>query len=97
MPLGTTGSAVAMPLLAERNRHTDTTERGQDGGNKGETTRKRERMRGWGRKKDGRKYCKEKRSRRNPFLREKDTYMSSVSFPRLIQHTKLIAGDIRGK
>lgn len=43
------------------------------------------------------KYCKEKRSRRNPFLREKDTYTSSVSFPRLIQHTKLIVGDICGK
>lgn len=87
---------MAMPLPAERNRYMDTA-KDRIMETKGEL-RKRERWEEGGeREKRGRKYCKEKRSRRNPFLREKDTYTSSVSFPRLIQHTKLIAGDIRGK
>lgn len=36
--------------------------------------REKEKEKGVKRRKGGRKYCKEKRSRRNPFLREKDTY-----------------------
>lgn len=42
IPLGTTGSAVAMPLLAERNRYSGYSGEGQDDGNKRGTMRERE-------------------------------------------------------
>lgn len=88
---------MAMPLPAERNRYTDAVKKGRDWGNKRGDTRGKERGREGRSERERRREHTLKRSRQNPFLREVDTYMSSVSFLRLIQHTELIAGDIRGK
>lgn len=49
-------------------------ERDRDRESQIDREREKEKEKGVKRRKGGRKYCKEKRSRRNPFLREKDTY-----------------------
>lgn len=93
IPVGTTGSAVAMSLSAESNRDTArkdrTKKKNKQKGKK--HIRRRERPR-----REKGEILQRKRSRRNPFPREVDTY-TSVSFLRFIQHIELIAGDIRGK
>lgn len=86
IPLGTTGSAVAMPLPAERNRYMGQTEKLKEESN---TRREREReRRDRGRVERG-ILQREAIAAKSFSSRGEHTYVG-VSFPRLIQHTELI-------